>query len=758
MEHLKVLSRSLFTLNGEGKVVYKNLSTGEIKEENLVKVEDTDLKLGFKTLNPLQSLFYRFYKSGNALVAAPTSAGKSGIAYIFLHNRKGRLAYTAPTKALVSEKAKELRKLFGKVDIRTGEVIEEFKPVTSQVVVSTYENLALAIRNSAPWVEDVEAVVIDEVHALLGNRGQVLEEVITELLTRKVEILGLSATLPGAEKLANWFKVSLFIESDWRPVPLERDTKPLKAFKEWINPKNLGEVRQDERFALKMLSAIFELAERGEKVIAFVPKKSIGWKMLEYANLERLEIANKTTPFEVNKEGFEIAFHNADVPKEEREEIEKAFREGELNILIATQTLAYGVNLPADKVLIGVKAFRPKWERRLVIIPDILDILQEEGRAGRFGIKEKGYSYILPYGVKLEEFKNLLDTALEGEFLPYLSKQLKESGSFDNELLKQLTYFVLVAILHRKGDFQKFLKESYSFRELYNHPAVEEALEWLKLHDYVDEKFNLSEKGSFCLRSGVPPFNFEEFLRRIRLPLPLEVVLRPLLYTKRFDGLYQFIKRFPKFKRFQGLVLNRLIPCGVECFKDNSDQLLFFVEGYTSRFSNISNPPGEFSYLGTDALHLMRTLLSLRKLGIFELTNGEILRVAHSLKYGLPKQFAPLGGIKGIGHIRANLLKEALHMEGIKEVSHTARLSEILEPVEEELKENLLKVALEIRELPEPKAKREVNTILGYLKRNKETLLVDDKILTTFGLFLFGRSALALKREELLTKVISQTF
>ena len=117
MEHLKVLSRSLFTLNGEGKVVYKNLSTGEIKEENLVKVEDTDLKLGFKTLNPIQSLFYRFYKGGNALVAAPTSAGKSGIAYIFLHNRKGRLVYTAPTKALVSEKAKELRKLFGKVDI-----------------------------------------------------------------------------------------------------------------------------------------------------------------------------------------------------------------------------------------------------------------------------------------------------------------------------------------------------------------------------------------------------------------------------------------------------------------------------------------------------------------------------------------------------------------------------------------------------------------------------------------------------------------
>ena len=756
MLHFKVLSKSTFTPEGKGKLVYKDLLKGTIKEEDLVEVSKTDLKLEFKTLNPIQSLFYKTYQKGNAVVAAPTSAGKSGIAYIFLHNRKGRVVYAAPTKALVSEKAKELKKLFGKVDIRTGEVIEEFKPVRSQIVVSTYENLALAIRNQSPWFEDVEAVVIDEIHALLGNRGQILEEVIAELLSQQIDILGLSATLPGADKLAGWLKASLFIESDWRPVPLERRIIPLKDFKYWIKPQELDDIGSDERFALRMLTAIFELAERDEKVIAFVPKKSIGWKMLEFANHEHLEIANKTTPFEVKKEGFEIAFHNADVPKEEREEIEKSFREGNLNILIATQTLAYGVNLPADKVLIGVKAFWDQNERKYRIFPDTLDILQEEGRAGRFGIKEKGFSYILPYGSRVEVVKKSLNQALEREFETFLSRNLKENASFKGELLKQLTLFVLVAILHRKGDFKKFLQESFSFRLLYNHPVIDEAVEWLKLHGFIDKKYQLTEKGKFCLKSGVPPVNFEEFVRRKSLPLPVEAILRPLLYTKKFDSIYQFLKNFPHFEELNERIISELAVCGAECIKDNTHQFLFFTRGFTVKFVNISNPPGEFSYLGTDVLHLMRLLLELRNIGEIELTNEEILRIAHTIKYGLPLSYAPLGGIKGIGHIRANLLRETLQMEGIKNLDHFQFLKETLEPFEENLKENLLTAAIEYRGLPEDRAKREVKTILSLLRRNKETLLVDDKILTTFGLFLLGRTSLGLKKQELLKKVLEK--
>ncbi len=754
MLKVEVLERSKFTPKG-GKVVYK-LPSGEVFEEETPRVEELGLELPFEFLNPVQAVFFRYYEGGNALVAAPTSAGKTGIALLFFRNRTGRLVYTAPTKALVSEKAKELRRIFGKVDVRTGDVIEEFKPVSSRVVVSTYENFALSLRNRAPWTEEVEAVVVDEVHAILGSRGQVVEEVIAELLDRKIDLLTLSATVPGAEKLADWIDANLFIRSRWRPVPLERRVIPLKKFKEWINPKELGDLKSDDRMALKLMGALFELVSRDEKAIVFVPKKSVGWKMLELANRERLEITNRTAPFEIERFGYEIAFHNADIPKEEREEIEKAFREGELNILIATQTLAYGVNLPADKVLIGVKGFFDRFERKFVVIPDPLDILQEEGRAGRFGIKEKGFSYILPYGGSAERVKRAVEDALEDEFKPYISQNLGSPSEMDERAFSSLSLFLLVAVSHKGGRFKEFLRASFSLREHADSPAVSEAVDWLKLHGYISEDYKPTEKGLFCLRSGVPPLNFEEFLRRKELPLPTVAVIRPLLYTKRFDGLKFFFERFERFEKDMEAVSDRLIVCGNACFEDNTDSLLFFAEGFPFYYPNVSNPPGEFSYLGSDALHLLRTLIELRRLGFFELSNGEMLRIAHSLKYGLTEDFSPLGGIKGIGHIRSNLLKEVLLAEGVSRLEFTDRVSKVLETFEGEgqLAELLEFFLAERRKLEGGRLKREVRTLLGLLRRNSQTLMVDDKILYTFGLFLFGRNSLGWRREKLLERIL----
>ncbi|RTZ60245.1 MAG: DEAD/DEAH box helicase [Gammaproteobacteria bacterium] len=754
MQTVEVLPNSTFTPEG-GEVFYRT-SWGKVKREKLLKVEETDLKLPYKFLNPIQTLFYKFYKGGNALVSAPTSAGKTVVAFTFFRNREGRLVYTAPTKSLVSEKAKELKAIYGSVDIRTGDVIEEFKPVRSKVVVSTYENLALALRNGAPWTQDLNAVVVDEIHAILGNRGQVVEEIITELLLKDVDILALSATIPGAQKLARWLRAKLFIKSQWRPVPLERELLSLKDFKEWIPPKELGEIKGDERFALKLLSALFELSRPDEKVLVFVPKKNIGWKMLEFANRERLEIANKTAPFEIEREGMEIAFHNADVPKEEREEIEKAFREGTLNKLIATQTLAYGVNLPADKVIIAVKGFYDRQSRSFKFFPDVLDILQEEGRAGRFGIRDKGYSYILVYGSNLTRLRKELETALEGEFKPFLSREISLSfHRLGEDAFAKLTLFLLVAFLYKGRDYKEFLKQTFSLRDLADHPAVKDAGNWLIENGYADELYRPTPKGLFCLKSGVPPLNFEEFLRRKELPIPLIAKLRPLIYTKRLDGIFPFIRERKRFEEDTDKVGEILIPCGESCFSDNTDQLLFFTLGYTFYYPNISNPPGDFSYLGSDSLHLLRTLLELRKIGEFTESNETLLKIAHCLKYGLTEEFSPLGGIKGIGHIRANLLKEFLKTEGINRLSFTQKVGDIFgEFSPKELKENLAYLLMELRNLDEKRALREANITLSLLKRNSNSLLVDEKILRTFGLFLFGRESLGWKREELLKRVL----
>ncbi|MDQ7083226.1 MAG: DEAD/DEAH box helicase [Aquificota bacterium] len=198
MKHYIVLERSEFRLDPpSGRVLYKTPS-GKPVEEALVRGEEVDPRVPYPLLNPIQTVFSGSTGGGNALVTAPTSAGKSLIAYMFIKDREGRKIYTAPTKSLVYEKVVELRRLLGrKVDVRTGDIIEAYRPVTSDVVVSTYENLALALRNRLPWTQELSCVVIDEIHHLIGSRGWILEEMITYLLETGVEVLGFPLPFPA---------------------------------------------------------------------------------------------------------------------------------------------------------------------------------------------------------------------------------------------------------------------------------------------------------------------------------------------------------------------------------------------------------------------------------------------------------------------------------------------------------------------------------------------------------------------------------
>ena len=75
-----------------------------------------------------------------------------------------------------------------------------------------------------------------------------------------------------------------------------------------------------------------------------------------------------------------------------------------------------------------------------------------------------------------------------------------------------------------------------------------------------------------------------------------------------------------------------------------------------------------------------------------------------------------------------------------------------------ELRENLVYLLMELRRLDEKRALREANVTLTLLKRNAEALLVDERILRTFGLFRFGRESLGWKREDLLKKLLQEQF
>ncbi|RMH81315.1 MAG: DEAD/DEAH box helicase [Acidobacteria bacterium] len=734
-----LLEESIFSpQQGYGKALYLLNGDGKVRELELFPSSSLDGLIPYPLLNPLQTLFYHLYEGGNALVCSPTSSGKSLIAYLFMKKHKGRLVYTAPTKSLVGEKVLEFRRYYGKdVEMRTGEsLFSSYRDVRAKVVVSTYEHLAYAFRNGARWVKDIGALVVDEVHQI--SRRWVIEEIVTTSLDRGIPLLCLSATLPGFEELGSWIRAKLVINSHWRPVPLIRKVHALKSF----SPGTKAEDRES-LIASKLLSAVFSLRGREEKVLVFVPKKSLGWRLLEIASKERIGIMNKTLPFEEEKRMEpEIAFHNADVPKEEREEIERAFRGGNLNILVATQTLAYGVNLPADRAVVLVKFFRDREE--LKSIPDSLDVLQMEGRVGRLGIRDVGYSDLLVYGAREEQLNRELSSALQK---PFTTALVSEKDPTD-----AISFLLLLGHAYEGSDYRRYIEKTYSFRKV-RERQLRRVESLLEKGGYIEGGM-ITDKGLFCLRSGIPPTRFEEFLRRKGLSLSKMACIRPLLHLKKFDSLYYFLERTEDFKDDKNLIRGMLLPCGEPCLWDNTDQFLFYVEGLTLKYPNLKNPPGEFSYLGTDALHLLRNLVDMDRQGFYPMNREDMLQIAHSVKYGIPPEYATLGGVKGIGHIRANLLRMVLEKCSLKPPKVGEPTEKLLDTMSTEAWELLYEKLRLLRRLSEEMAREELQRIKKVLSNNRRGYLVDDKILLAFGLFLMGERALRLKKAELLEELL----
>ena len=709
MRVVEVLESSWFSLNPlGGKLVY--MEGGRYpRERGLLTREEVDEKIPYPLLNPLQTAFEVFYEEGNAVVSAPTSAGKSLLAYLFMRRHRGKVVYCAPTKALVWEKRKEFKHYYGRVGMRTGDnILENLRGGDYDAIVAVYESLAQGFRNSADWVKDISAVVLDEVHQIRSK--WIVEEVIAYLKSDGIPILALSATLPGEEELARYIGARLLIRCRWRPVPLERHFYSLN---EVVKTKGLSEEG-------KVFEAIHALSSQDEQTIIFVPTKKLGWDLLEYAYQNKVGILNETVPFDMEENGKrepEIAFHNADVPQEEREKIEKAFREGSLRRLIATQTLAYGVNLPADKVIIFVKADKQK------LLPGELDIIQMEGRAGRFGIKDRGVSCIVALRGGEKAVEEQLIRAKNAGF----------KTALEEELSKDALYLLLLLGMKRHGlGYDQFLRNLYSYKKI-KKSSIESALKFLEEHGYVFLG-KPSQKGNFCIWSGISPLRFEDFLRRLSLNMPKIAIVRPLI-PKKLDSFSYFIKNDKIDPAHKSKIYSMLY--GLD-FEDNTFWLLFYTEGYTVEYPHIERPPGEFSTLRTDALHLFRTLYELKKLKFINWSLMEILQITHAIAYGITPEYAFLTGIKGIGHIYANYLKRALHENDIQKLpsllSPTKELIDVLSLYDREIKgrleEELTKRYIEKKKKNASQiAKQKVQQIRTLIQRQENGWLIDDHIL-----------------------------
>jgi replicative superfamily II helicase/intein/homing endonuclease len=168
---------------------------------------------------------------GRSLVASiPTASGKTLIAQLAMLSaieRGGKALYIVPLRALASEKREEFsafEKHGVSVGVSTGNYEDTGEWLADKdIIVATSEKVDSLVRNGAPWVDDLDCVVADEVHLVNDeHRGPTLEVTLAKLrrINPNLQVVALSATVGNAEEMAEWLDAEL-IDSEWRPIELK---------------------------------------------------------------------------------------------------------------------------------------------------------------------------------------------------------------------------------------------------------------------------------------------------------------------------------------------------------------------------------------------------------------------------------------------------------------------------------------------------------------------------------------------------------
>ncbi len=477
----------------------------------------------------------------NILLSVPTASGKSLVAHLTLIHRISKInnrkkgIYIVPLKALAVEKFKELDELASCVGLKVGMAIGDRNESTEisdvDILVCTSEKLDSMIRLRPNIIEKIEIVVADEFHLLQDpSRGPTLEIILSKIFHRKkdVQILALSATVGNSKELANWLNAEL-IQSKWRPVTLYSGTLTgLKVTfhtsedKFEIEQKKLPESTKLKGGVQNNIQAVLEYnIERDRKLMIFVSSRSSAQKeareLSKYVR-KKLESGNYKENKEELVENWDklaslvsnieddsvmskmlsesirggIAFHHAGLTSKQREIVENGFRDGNLLCVVATPTLAQGVNLPASMVLIRDAKRWSTIASRMIPI-SVMEIRQMMGRAGRPKFSEFGEAVIL--SKNKDDERKLVERYLLGETENIISKlaninslNVEEDGALLSHLLSLIS----------SGGIQ----DRYSISRFFSKTFLSTHMDSEDLENRIDEVINWLVENGMIIREG----------------------------------------------------------------------------------------------------------------------------------------------------------------------------------------------------------------------------------------------------------------
>lgn len=462
----------------------------------------------------------------NTLISIPTASGKSLVAYLgiinqlLIKNKGSKAVYIVPLKALAGEKFSELSELGKSLKLKVGLSLgdregESTNIENADIIVCTSEKFDSLMRNKPHVMDGLSVIVADEVHLINdSSRGPTMEINLTRFLHSKnlVQIIALSATIGNSEVLAKWLDAEL-IHSSWRPVTLEQSTlanidleprKRISSSQEEISnlppPRTLDGPKSkpmiatlEDSLVSNIQSLIFVSTRRSaqslskqlsERIIKNF-SKSNDKRLSNFQILKkRLKDISDDSSISDNLQTVVsggVAFHHAGLNGKQRKFIEDAFKQKELICIVATPTLASGVNLPARRVIIrDLKRFEFGMSRWL----SVMEVQQMLGRAGRPRYDSIGEAWLHCKGDRALENADLISEKYIHGYPEDISSKLAAENSLRTHILSLIATNEINSRYAISNFFKNtFLGHTQSKKIL--EERIEQWVQWLSKNELI---------------------------------------------------------------------------------------------------------------------------------------------------------------------------------------------------------------------------------------------------------------------------------
>ena len=285
-----------------------------------------------------------------------------------------------------------------------------------------------------------------------------------------VRLLGMSTACANATDLGNWLgvKEGLFnFKHSVRPVPLELyiDGFPeVRGFCPLMQSMNRPTFLAVKNHSPKKPTIVFVPSRRQTRLTA---KDLINFCGMEedprrflHMDEEDLQLNLARVKDDALKEAinFGIGLHHAGLVESDRQISEELFLHNKIQILVATSTLAWGVNLPAHLVIVKGTQFYDMKNGGYKDM-DLTDVLQMLGRAGRPQFDTSGVARIFTQDAKKDFYKHFLHTGFPVE------------SSLHTVLDNHLCAEVSAETILTKQDALDYLTWTFFFRRLHKNPS-----------------------------------------------------------------------------------------------------------------------------------------------------------------------------------------------------------------------------------------------------------------------------------------------